>query len=948
MLRMTESVSAEAAKKYFDNALSRGEYYHDEKILDQESPGLWGGEGARRLGLAGEVDQDSFHALCDNRRPDGSKLTVRDVTGRRVGYDLNFHVPKSVSVALETTGDERIVDAFREAVAETMRELERDMATRVRKGGVNEQRETGNMVWAEFIHRTSRPVEGVPDPHLHAHCFAFNATYDKTERRWKAGEFGDVKRDAPYHQAAFHSRLAAKLRELGYETEKRAANEERQKAGWELMCVSDQTIRTFSRRTEEIEKLAEELGVTNAEKKAELGARTRKAKLKTTSMEELRTNWQSRLSERENERLQAARSRAGGKHTPTMNRPQDLDRALDHAKSHHFENASVIPEKRLLAAALEHAVGAVTPEQLQQRLDERVQDGDVIRKGWGGQQMVTTREVLKEEERMLDSVRDGRGTRAPLKAEHEIQDAELSAEQRKAVEHVLGSTDSVILVRGTAGAGKTRLMREVVEALEKDDVTVQAAAPRAQTTHEVLRGDGFANAETVAHVLTSEKLQRELKDQVLWVDEAGQLSMPDMQRLVQISEENGIRLLLTGDTRQHRSVIRGDALRLMEKESGLPVATLSEIRRQKDDAYREAAQALSSGDLVKGYETLDTMGAIKEVGPEEKAKLVAETYADSIEKKKETLLVSPTHIEGREITAAIRAELQERGRVDQRETSVDRLISRHLKEAQKSEATSYRVGDVVQFQKHAGNGFKAAGRAEVKSVDAGVVTVKREGDRQLAALPLEKADRFEVYEKETLKLSAGDQIRITRNGYTDHGRHRLSNGAVYRVSSIDEDGNLTLANGWTIRAGFGHLDHGYVATSDASQGRTVDHLILAQSDASKGAASMQQFFTSVTRGVTAISVITNDAAELLRAVARDTSRLTGTEFVKESMLPPRERGLEQRRAIGRWLLQQQRSGRFKAAGREQEKFKSRSDRKRGRDQKRGRDNRDRGGIERER
>ena len=47
-----------------------------------------------------------------------------------------------------------------------------------------------------------------PDPHLHAHCFVFNATYDSEEQRWKAGEFSALKRDAPLYEAMFHARLA--------------------------------------------------------------------------------------------------------------------------------------------------------------------------------------------------------------------------------------------------------------------------------------------------------------------------------------------------------------------------------------------------------------------------------------------------------------------------------------------------------------------------------------------------------------------------------------------------------------------------------------------------------------------------------------------------------------------------------------------------------------------
>jgi conjugative relaxase-like TrwC/TraI family protein len=65
------------------------------------------------------------------------------------GYDLNFHAPKSLSILHAMTGDERILTAFRSAVAETMTEIEALTATRVRRGGAQQERITGNLVWAE-------------------------------------------------------------------------------------------------------------------------------------------------------------------------------------------------------------------------------------------------------------------------------------------------------------------------------------------------------------------------------------------------------------------------------------------------------------------------------------------------------------------------------------------------------------------------------------------------------------------------------------------------------------------------------------------------------------------------------------------------------------------------------------------------------------------------------
>src|ERR1700733_3456975 len=244
MLRITPSENAAAAKKYFQESLKRSDYYID----GQEVPGHWHGKTADRLGLSGEVQDKEFFALCDNRHPEtGEKLTPRDKDNRRVAFDFTFSAPKSVSVLYEISGDTRILDALRASVKETMEELEREMKTRVRTKGSDHDRETGNMVWADFLHYTARPVDGVPDPHLHIHAYAMNLTYDEAEKRFKAGQFGDLKRDGQYWEAAFDARLAHRLNALGIATEKRGLS-------FEVAGVQQSVIDKFSRRRDGIER----------------------------------------------------------------------------------------------------------------------------------------------------------------------------------------------------------------------------------------------------------------------------------------------------------------------------------------------------------------------------------------------------------------------------------------------------------------------------------------------------------------------------------------------------------------------------------------------------------------------------------------------------------------------------------------------------------------------
>src|SRR5580658_7691317 len=317
MLRITQQDNASGAKRYYGTA----DYYSE----GQEIVGSWGGKGAERLGLSGTVDKDSFERLCDNLHPTtGLPLTVRTRIERTVGYDFTFSVPKSVSLLYALSGDQGIMDAFRGAVDETMREMEAEMKTRVRKDFQDFDRTTGNMTWAEFIHTTSRPVDGIPDPQLHAHVFVFNTTWDQEEKRWKAGQFREIKRDAPYFQAAFRVRLANRLQDLGFGVE-------RKRDDFEIAGIPEDMLKRFSRRTAVIEKVAKEKGITDPDRKAELGAETREKKDKEMSIGELRQAWGSRMSAKERSALEGTYRRKTRYARPERGEGAAVNHAIEHS-----------------------------------------------------------------------------------------------------------------------------------------------------------------------------------------------------------------------------------------------------------------------------------------------------------------------------------------------------------------------------------------------------------------------------------------------------------------------------------------------------------------------------------------------------------------------------------------------------------------------------------------
>ena len=869
MLRITQQDSAEGAKRYYSSAdyLSEG----------RELVGSWGGEGARLLGLVGVVDKERFDLLCDNRDPrDGKPLTARTRADRTVGYDFTWSVPKSVSLLYALTDDRQILDAFRSAVDETMRDIESEIKTRVRKGGKNEDRQTGNMAWAEFVHTTSRPVDGVPDPQLHAHCFVFNTTWDSKEGRWKAGQFRDLKRDAPYWQAAFRARLANKLQDLGFAIE-------RKRDDFELVgLTSPALLKRFSRRTEVIEKTAAELGITDPDRKAELGAATREKKDKTLSWDELQVEWAERMTDAEYGALANVADR-----TVPYARPVGMEKAaVDHAVEHSFTRESVVPERKLLTEALKRGLGGVTVEGVQKELAAR----PLIRGVYDGRPMATTKELLDAESRLIAFARGGRGRCRPLgDPDRPFTREWLNDGQRAAIRAVLGSRDRVSIIRGAAGTGKTTLEQELGEALAEAGKPVVALAQSVGASRDTLRDAGFPDADTVARFFKERSMQQQARGGVILLDEASQLGTRDMLRLFDLAASLDARLVLVGDRRQHRSVSAGEPLKLLEERAGLPVAAVTDIMRQSGD-YKQAAKALSEGRAADGFAGLDRLGWIKEVPDGKRYQALAEAYLAATKEKKRNgeyksaLVISPTNAEAARINAAIRAALKAEGRLGE-ERHFAAWAPAHLTEPEKRDAANYEPGVLLQFHQNA-PGHKNGSRMVVG-----------EGERP----PLPYADRFEVYRPVNLPVAVGDRLKITANGWDCTGKRRLSNGALVTVRGFSPRGDIVADKGLVIPKEFGHLTHG-VVTSYASQSKTVDKVFVGQSAASLGAANRRQFYVSITRGREQAVVFTDDKEKLRQAVERPDEPLSATEFVRPlRRKPPLRQRLARHLAFGRRL-----------------------------------------------
>ncbi|OLY95615.1 MobF family relaxase, partial [Cnuella takakiae] len=804
----------------------------------------------------------------------GKKLTQQNKADRTVGYDFTFDAGKSVSLAYTFGSEEdkeQILNAFRQSVKDTMVEIETGIQTRVRGNKQNEDRETGNLAYGEFIHFTTRPVNGIPDPQLHAHCFTFNATYDEQEQKWKAGQFRQIKQDAPYYEAVFHSNLADRLQALGYQVQ-------RTDNSFELKGINRETIEKYSNRSKEIDEFAKKENITDKKEKSALGAKTRESKHNSLKPEQIISAWQSRLSPDELNTLKNLKAAPANE-----KKKENAYEAIKFSLDHHLERKSVATDKEILTTAIKSSTGNLTATEIKKAF---YADDAIYKVKIGNQTFITTHDALQEENKLISNAYDFKGRFKPINENYQFGNDQLNEQQRNAVTHALTTSDGITIITGKAGTGKTTLMKEVQTGIKESGRQIFAFAPSAEASRIVQRKEGFENAETIAKLLQDKTLQEKIKGSVLWLDEAGMISNKDMNKVLDLAKTANARIILTGDTKQHSSVERGDALRIIQQKADIAPITVSTIQRQKNEQYKEAVHHLSNANTEKGFKKLNSSGAIYEISDhQERLRAIAEDYYKSaylrFKKKqgKEVLVLSPTHAEGEKLTEQIRNKLKEKKVVDQDERQFRVFRNLQLTAAEKEKGEHYQSGDWLIFHQNI-KGIKAGSKYEITGTENNTVHLKDTNGNK-ASVSTSESRVYNVFTSKTINVSKGDKIRITGNGKTAEGIH-LFNGTMYQVNGFDKKGNIKLSNGASLPKDYGTFNLGYVMTSHASQGKTVDKVIISQSSMSFRASSKEQFYVSVSRGRDAVSIYTDDKQDLLQAVSRSAERKAATELINKN------------------------------------------------------------------
>lgn len=955
---MTRQDIGRAANYYEDGV---DDYYAKEGDATE-----WQGAGADELGLQGPVESERFRELLAGKISDDkriSRASTRQDSKQRIGIDLTFSAPKSVSLQALVHGDADIIRAHDRAVQRTIAAAEERAQARKKVNGKSHVEHTGNLIVAKFRHETSREQ----DPQLHTHAIVLNIT-KRSDGEWRALKNDEIIKATRYLGSVYNAELAAELQNLGHQL--RFGRD----GNFELAHVSREQLEAFSARSAQVEERLAEKGLTRetatAAEKQNATMQSREKK-QAVDREALHREWQRKAKELDidfnrREAPEATRNEREPMPAPAFV-PADeaAKRAVRYAVNHLTERQSVMDERILVDTALKHAVGAARLNDIQteitnqtragylivetpryhpateqnstndpnrgpsltrtewiadmvetgadkrtarQRVDMAIDSGRLVR----SESRYTTQTALEREKRTLQIERDGRGQLAPIMdetiAREKLNTTNLNTGQRDAASLMLTTENRVIGVQGFAGTGKSHMLDTAKNMIEGQGYHVRALAPYGSQVKALRELNVEAN--TLASFLKAK--DKNIDDRtVLVIDEAGVVPSRIMEQTLKLAEKAGARVVLMGDTAQTKAIEAGRPFDQLQA-AGMKTAKMDDIQRQKNATpeFKSAVELAAQGDARSSLQRISEIHEIK--NNSERRQAIARDYVQLSEQDRDnTIIVSGTNEARREINKEVRDGLGTSGNGIEFNT----LVRRDTTQAERRFSKNYHIGDVIQPEKDYRTGLNRHELYDVIDTGPGNrLTVKAQRDGEVITFSPATHRKLSVYEPERAELSPGDMVRVTRNDKDLD----LANGDRFKVAAV-EPGKVTLASKTqTVELQTDkplHLDHAYATTVHSAQGLTEDR-VLIDADANSRTTAKDVYYVAISRARYEAKIYTNSVSQLPAAISRDNIKHAALDLARQKQQKAAEQQAQRSHTANRETGNRQNRQRQAERGRE--------------------------------
>lgn len=915
--------------KYYEDGVD--DYYSKEVDASQ-----WQGKGAASLHLTGEIKQADFTRLLTGEvvGDEVRSSSVRLDSDKRLGIDLTFSAPKSISLQALVHGDVELIKAHDRAVATVLERIEGLAEARRKEKGVSYVENTGNLIVAKFRHETNRET----DPQLHTHAVVLNLT-QRSDGAWRTLKNDNIIKNSKYYGALYRSELANECQKLGYGI--RLENN----GLFELAHISRDQISAFSQRSSQVEAylnkrgLDRETATTGQKQTAALNTRKSKGE---TDRDELHQEWRSKAQElgMSFEKMTPAPATA----QPDMKDMQEsaTEKSLDFAIRHLSERQSVFSQMELMNAMLQHGVGTVTQASVDKEISKRLEGGELHRgeqryltaQNKDGQSLTkqqwiafteqkgmsaevapryvteaiqqgrlvpdvvqfTTREALIQERELLAVESAGRQSVAPImekkQVDADLAEVTLSKGQRQAVESMITGENRITGIQGLAGTGKSHMLQAAQPLIEKSGFEIKTIAPYGAQVKALKELN--MPAQTLAAFLHREDKEISSKT-VLVLDEAGVVPARQMHELLKLVEAHQARIVLLGDTKQTKAIEAGRPFDQLQR-NGMTTIVMDEIQRQKDKDLKQAVEFAAKGESAKSLSKISAVVEIKDDA--ERRMTIAQNYTQLAPQEREkTIIVSGTNESRKEINENVRQLLDLHGKGKELET----LERRDNTKAERLYAKNFHYNDIIRFDTN----YK---RLDLSKGDLYQV-IDKFGDNLLKLRSVKTGleidvdpaayNKISVYEQVKKEFSVGDAVRITHN-MPDYG---VTNGDRFKVSKL-ADGEIEISNARHNVAlnakDFLHLDHAYATTVHSSQGLTADR-VMYDAKTSSRTTSKDVYYVAISRARHQAEIYTENREKLPVAIARVNEKSAALDLevkspqLEKSNLPVKDHGVQMER-----------------------------------------------------
>lgn len=574
------------------------------------------------------------------------------------------------------------------------------------------------------------------------------------------------------------------------------------------------------------------------------------------------------------------------------------------------ERSAVFAREDLVIEASKQGLTVLDREEVEAAVNALAESGDLISRQAktidpGTKQIITTEgwttpRGVREEQQMMDAEERGRfafqdkpileKTSAisfvQAMATHAKAGQEWTAEQHVAAVGLLSSPHRVTGLQGLAGTAKTTtVLLTLAGAAKGQGHNVMAIAPTTDASLKLGSALNIDVSKTVAkHLVQVNRVSpADAEKSPVWlVDEASMVSTRDMRTLIRAAEQHDARLFLASDLLQLGSVGAGRAAGQLI-ENGMTTQYLDHILRQSGNPHLQQAiyhtidkqPMLAIRHIVKGG------GEIHEIKKEAKRHqaMAKEYIGRSWQHRANTIIIDPTRDGVKDVSEAIRLELNKKGELTGTAITATLLQDANLTTPERHTHASYKRDHVVHFPQRSDLGqnqvIEAGRYLTVDRVKGRDVVLKDKDGKTFIWEPRAQPLTVEVYGQEKQPIQVGERIRFTRmNDSIDAVSGRLA--TVVRIDSTAEriqiqhdskNGNPGSLHWLSLRdREQQHFGYGWAVTTNRAQGTTAS--VIANVPSWRlNTVNLTSFLVMITRAPSQVVIMIDDGRKLTQALS---------------------------------------------------------------------------------